>query len=345
MRRYVAAFIACAFVSAFGGDRAWAAEDFYKGKNLTIIASGNGFVYEGYARLIGKYLPRYIPGNPNVVVQLMMGASGLTAANYIYNTAPKDGTVVTITHGHIPTLPLINPEGARFDPTKFSWIGNSSKETFIGYVWHTAPAQSIEEAKTKELKMGGQAAGSMSIDMAILAKELFGLKFKIITGYSGSNETRLAVEKGELDGHFGTAWTNLKSSNPEWLASKKVTIISQFGFKKHKELPDVPLFLDLAKTEEERQILELFLARQETAKPFYGPPGIPEDRLAILRNAFDKTMVDPEYLAEMDKLKYEISEPMNWKETADLIGKLQRTPKSVVDRMADIFAKFRDGKV
>jgi tripartite-type tricarboxylate transporter receptor subunit TctC len=323
---------------------AFAADDFYKGKNLTIIASGQG-LYEDYGRIVGKHLVKFIPGNPNPVVQVMTGASGLTAANYIYNNAPKDGSVIVVTHGQIPTTPLLNPEGVRYDPVKFSWLGSATKDIFVGYCWATAPAKSMEEAKIIELKVGGQAPGSMSIDMGILAKELFGLKFKIITGYSGSNETKMAVEKGEIDCHFGNAWTSIKNSNPEWLAQKKINIIAQFGYKRHRELQDVPLFIDLATKPEDRQVVDLFLARQETAKPFYGPPGIPQDRLDILRAAFDKTMKDPDYLAEMKKLKLETEEPMSWQEALNVVSNLQKTPKSTVDRMYAIFEKFRQGKL
>jgi tripartite-type tricarboxylate transporter receptor subunit TctC len=343
MRRFVAAVLTCALPAALAtAHPASAAEDFYKGKQITFVASGQG-VYEGYARAIAKYMPKYIPGNPNIIVQLMTGAAGLQAANHVYNTAPQDGTVVAATHGHIPTAPQLNPNGARFDPNKFHWIGNATKDVFIGYVWHTAPAQSMEQAKTIELKMGGQAVGSMSIDMAILAKEMFGLKFKIITGYSGSQETKLAVEKGETDGHFGNAWTSIKTSNPEWLRDKKITIITQFGFKRHRDLPDVPLFIDLSKTAEDRQVLELMLARQETSKPYYMGPGVPADRVAILRAAFDKVMVDPEYLAECQRLGYDVEEPMNGQEVADLVARIQKTPPSVAERLLGYFDKFRKG--
>jgi tripartite-type tricarboxylate transporter receptor subunit TctC len=336
------AVIACLLFSGIA-QRALAAEDFYKGKQISIYSSSSG-TYEKYARGLAKYLPRYIPGEPNIIVPVMNGASGLTAANFLYNQAPRDGTAFALTHGHIPTLPLLNPQGTRFDPTKFSWIGSVTKEVFIAYVWHTSPIDSLNDLATKELTVGGQAPGSMSIDMAILAKQMLDLKLKIITGYSGSAETKLAMERGEIGGHFGTAWSSLKRENGEWLRDKKVKIITQFGFKPHPELPTVPLFVDAAKTAEDHQALELMLARQETAKPFYGPPDVPADRLAIIRNAFDKVMKDPQYLAEMEQQLLDVEQPMGWEEAAALVARLQQTPPSVVKRLLGAFDSFREGR-
>jgi len=320
-----------------------AAEEFYKGKQIKIISS-SATTYADYSRILAKYMPRYIPGQPTIIVQIMPGASGLTAANYLYSSAPRDGTVIAGTHGQIPTEPLLNPENVHFDANKFSWIGSVTRDTFVGYVWHTSPVQSLEEAKTKQLLVGGQAVGSMSVDMAILGRELFGLKFKIITGYTGATETKLALERGEINGHFGTVWSDVKRSNADWLRDNKIKVITQFGFKPHPDLPDVPLFIDLAQTQEERQALELMLARQETAKPYFGPPDIPADRLEILRNAFDATMKDPDYLAEMASNGLISEQPMGWQEMTELVARLQQTPPIVVNRLKAAFDKFRNGE-
>jgi tripartite-type tricarboxylate transporter receptor subunit TctC len=294
MLRYliVAVFAYCA-----SPDQA-VAQDFYKGKQITIIAS-SPVGYEGYARTLAKHMVRYIPGEPSIITQIMSGASGLTAANHIYNVAPRDGTVFAVTHGHIPTQPVLNPQGARFDPAKFSWIGSMTKDVYVGYVWHTSPIQSLQEAQTKELIIGGQAPGSMSIDMAILAREMLGLKLKIITGYGSTAETRIALEKGEIHSHFGVVWGSLKRENPDWIRDRKIKPIVQYSFQPHPELKDVPLFVNEAKNELDHKVLELMLARQETSKPLYGPPDIPGDRLAIIRKAFDATLKDPQFLADM----------------------------------------------
>jgi tripartite-type tricarboxylate transporter receptor subunit TctC len=320
-----------------------AEEDFYKGKQIKIISS-SATTYADYSRILAKYMPRYIPGQPTIIVQIMSGASGLTAANYLYFSAPRDGTVLAGTHGQIPTEPLLNPESAHFDANKFSWIGSMTRDTFVGYVWHTSPVQSLEETKTRELLVGGQAVGSMSVDMSVLAKELFGLKFKIITGYNGATETKLALERGEINGHIGTVWSDIKRSNADWLADKKIKVITQFGYKPHPDLPDVPLFIDLAKTPEDRQVLDLMLARQEMAKPYYGPPDVPADRLAILRNAFDATMKDPDYLADMRQNRLISEQPMGWQEMTALVARLQQTPPEIVSRFKAAFDKFRAGE-
>ncbi|HWG04449.1 MAG TPA: hypothetical protein VG271_05495 [Beijerinckiaceae bacterium] len=332
------AILLCAIVT-----NAAAAEDFYKGKQIKIISS-SATTYADYSRILAKYMPRYIPGEPTMIVQIMPGASGLTAANYLYASAPRDGTVIAGTHGQIPTEPLLNPGSVHFDANKFSWIGSVTRDTYIGYVWHTSPVQSLEETRTKELLVGGQAVGSMSVDMPILGRDLFGLKFKIITGYTGATETKLALERGEINGHLGTVWSDVKRSNADWLRDKKIKVITQFGFEPHSELPDVPLFLDLARTPEEKQALELMLARQETAKPYFGPPDMPADRLAVLRNAFDATVKDPDYLAEMAANHLIVDRPMGWQEMTALVARLQQTPPGIVDRLKAAFDKFRAGE-
>ena len=330
-------FVFCAIAT-----HATAAEDFYKGKQIKIISS-SATVYADYSRILAKYMPRYIPGQPTMIVQLMPGAAGLTAANYLYSNAPRDGTVIAGTHDQIPTEPLLNPANVHYDAMKFSWIGSVTRDIFVAYVWHTSPVQSLEEAKAKELLVGGQAIGSMAVDMAILARELFGLKLKVVTGYSGSAEANLAMERGEINGHFGTVWSDVKHRNADWLRDGKIKVITQFGFKARPDLPGIPLLIDLAQTEEDRQALELMLARQETAKPYFGPPDIPADRLEILRSAFDDTMKDPEYLAEMASNGLISEQPMGWQEMTALVARLQETPPTVVTRLTSAFDRFRNG--
>ena len=226
MSRYLSqalGILLCALASAA------VAEDFYKGKQIKIISS-SATVYADYSRALAKYMPRHIRGQPLMIVQIMAGASGLTASNYLYSSAPRDGTVIAGTHGQIPTEPLLNPQGVHFDANKLSWIGSVTRDTYVGYVWHTSSVQSLEETKTKELLVGGQAVGSMSVDMPILGRDLFGLKFKIITGYTGATETKLALQRGEINGHLGTVWSDVKRSNADWLRDKKIKVITQFGF-------------------------------------------------------------------------------------------------------------------
>jgi tripartite-type tricarboxylate transporter receptor subunit TctC len=343
MKRTIASLVAVVGALGFAATSAQAAEDFYKGKTINIEVSGEG-TYENYARILGKYLTKYIPGNPTVIVKTMLGASGLKATNYIYNVAPKDGTDIAGVHGQIMTQPMFNPEGVQYDSTKLNYIGNITRETFIGYVWHTSPVQSMEEARQKEAIVGGQAVGSMSIDMAIMANAMMGTKFKIVTGYKGSQETRLAVQRGELNGHFGTAYTTITSENPDWLRDHLIKIIAQFGEVKHKAMPDVPLLLDYVITPEDKAALRLFLSRTETGKPFFAPPGIPADRLAILRKAFDQSIKDPSFLADCEKLTLDVNQPMSGEELQAYIGKLMQTPPSAVDRINKVMAAYKEKK-
>jgi tripartite-type tricarboxylate transporter receptor subunit TctC len=326
---------------ALSGSVASAQEPFYKGKTVRIISSSSTN-YGDYSRMLARYMPKYMPGEPTMIVQVMAGASGLAAANFIYSVAARDGTYFAGTHGQIPTEPLLNPKAATFDPTKFTWIGSITKDTFVGYVSKDSPVQSLEEAKTKEMLVGGQAVGSMSIDMAILGRALFGLKFKIVTGYKGSADTKLAVARGEINGHIGTVWSEIRKSDA--FRDKQIKVITQFGMKRHPDMPDVPLFIDLAKTDEQREMLELMLARQETAKPYFGPPDVPADRLKILRDAFDSVIKDRDFLADMEKAGMIVDQPLGWKEVTELVARLQKTPPQVVAHMNEIFENFREGK-
>ncbi len=345
--RSLARIFALAFVVGVSG-AAFAADpeaDFFKGKQLRVIVpTPVGGLYDVFARLVAEHLPRHLPGNPRAIAQNMGGAGGLVAANYIANVAPRDGTVLASAHSSTPTASLLSPEGAKFDVNDLSWIGSITKDPFVSYVWHTSPVQSLDDLKTKEGVFGGNAVGSASIDYAIVGKEFFGLKIKIITGYPNATDVKLAMERGELNGTFGNGWSALKAGEPTWLPERKVTLLTQFGLSRHPEMPDVPLFIDLAKNAPDRQALELLLARQEFSKPYYGPPGIPAPRLTALRRAFDATMTDPAFLADAAKVNAPVDGPMTGEEVATAVKRISGTPQSVVKRIETMFAQFQAGK-
>src|SRR5580704_2403493 len=288
-----------------------AAEDFYAGKTISIIVDGGG-AYEAYARMLAQYLPRYIPGRPTIIVQEMPGAAGVRAANYLNNIAPRDGTMIAGLHGAVLTAPLLSPGTATFDVTRFSWIGNVTRDTYVGYVWHTSPVQSLEEARTKQLVVGGTSVGGNGIDMAIVAKELFGFKIRIVAGYRTSADTKIALERGEIDGTFANLWTSLKQT--DWLAKGLVRVIVQHGSQKHPDLPDVPLFRDFARDDAERQMLDILGLREEITRPYLAPPDIPAERLRLLRRAFDATLGDPAYLSDMQRQNMEVESPSTGEE-------------------------------
>jgi len=305
---------------------------FFKGKTLRLMVGvGVGSGYDINARLLARYMPAHIPGQPTIIVQNQPGAGSLTMTNALYNNGPFDGTVMGASFNGMPTTPLLQPGGARFDPVKLNWLGSTNRETQAMYVWHTAPAQVLADAKSKEIVMGGQAPGSTQFDYPVLANHLFGFKFKVVTGYESTPKIHLAMESGEVHGTIAN-WSTLKAISPTWIAEKKIRILTQWAFTKNPELNDVPLFLDLAKTDAERAALRLMLARLEYGRPFFLPPNVPAARVQALRRAFDATMKDPAYLAEADKLKIDV-EPLTGEEVAAFVEQVSRTPADTVARV------------
>ncbi len=315
-----------------------AAEDvaaFYRGKTVRIVvgvAVGSG--YDINARLLARHMAAHIPGQPTVIVQNQPGAGSLTMTNQLYASGPFDGSVIGAPFNGLPTTPLLQPGGARFDATKLNWIGSSNRETQITYVWHTAPVQNVAELAQKELVVGAQAPGSTQYDFPVLANRLFGFKFKVITGYESTPKIHLAMERGEVQGNGATNWSTLKALNTNWLEEKKVKPIAQWALNKHPELSEVPMIPDLAKTDADRQALLLAMARLEFGRPFFLPPNVPPERVEALRRAFDATMRDPAYLAEAEKLKIDI-EPLTGEQVASLIAQVFATPAETVARVRD----------
>ena len=310
------------------------AKDFYEGKQLkVIVGSSAGGGYDTYARVISRHMGNFLPGNPALVVQNMPGGSSRKAANYVYNIAPKDGTVITALFSGIPTDPLINPKQVKFDVQKFNWLGSASKETFVGYVWNTAPAQTLEDLKTKQMIVGG--SGGATTDFPKLSKAILGLKFKIVEGYPGTKQIGLAIERGELQGDAGITWTSVKTQHSDWLRDKKIRVFVQYGAKPNPDLKDVPLMLDLAKTKADRQALALSFLRGEAQRPYTAPPGLPAERVAMLRKAFVETLKDKAFLADAKKRHLEV-EFVSPEEMSELIAGYYQTPKSVVDRVKKI---------
>jgi len=304
--------------------------DFYKGNTVRIVvgvAVGSG--YDINARLLARHLGAHIPGKPAVVVQNQPGAGSMAMTNQLYANGPFDGTVIGAPFNGLPTAPLLTPEGARFEATKLIWIGSTNKETQVTYLWHTAPAQSLEDLRSKETVVGAQAPGSTQYDYAVLANQLFGFKFKVVTGYDGTPKIHLAMERGEVHGIAATNWSTLKAIGSDWLRDKKVKVIAQWGLTPHPDLAAVASMLDLAKTPADRQALELSLARLEYGRPFFLPPNVPPERVEALRRAFDATMKDPAYLAEAATAKVDV-DPLTGEQVATLVERVSRTPTDTV---------------
>ena len=305
---------------------------FFKGKTIRLVVGiGVGSGYDLNARLLARHLVNHIPGQPSIIVQNQPGAGSLTMANALYNSGPFDGTVIGASFNGLPTTPLLQPTGVRFDPVRINWLGSTNRETQALYVWHTATAQVLSDARTRETVLGAQAPGSTQFDYPMLANKLFGFKFKVVTGYESTPKIHLAMESGEVHGVIAN-WSTVKAIAGNWVTDRKIRILTQWALRKNPELPDVPMFLDLARTEEERAALELMLARLEYGRPFFLPPNVPAPRVAVLRRAFDATMRDPAYLAEADKLKIEV-DALSGEQVAALIEKVSRTPADTVARV------------
>lgn len=313
--------------------------DYYKDKRITfVISSGAGGGYDAYGRTLARHMGKHIPGNPGFVPQNMPGAGGIRAANYLYNVAPKDGTVFGGVHRGIPMEPLFGNEKAQYDPSKFNWLGSLNNEVSVCVSWGTAPVKTIREAMEKELIVGGSGPNDTEAFPALL-NNIVGTKFKIVSGYPSGTAVNLAMERREVDGRCGWSWSSAKTQQPEWLKEKKVNILAQLSLAKHPELADVPLVMEFAKSEEDKDILELVFARQVMGRPYLAPPGVPAERVAALRAAFDATMKDPEFIADINKQKLELT-PVSGVEIQKLVNKIHATPKSVIARTEDAY-KYR----
>ena len=310
---------------------------FYKGKVVRLLVGiGVGSGYDINARLVARYLPKYIPGNPTVIVQNQPGAGSLSMTNQLYAGGPFDGTAIGASFNGLPTTPLLQPAGARFEAVKLNWVGSTNRETQAMYVWHTAPIEKLSDLTTTEMIVGAQAPGSTQYDYPKLAEKLFGWKVKVITGYEATPKIHLAMERGEVHGTWAN-WSTLKAISEQWIKEKKIRILAQWALRKHPELPDVPLILDQAKTEEQKQSLDLALARLEFGRPFFMPPNVPAERVSAIRRAFDATMKDKEFLEEANKLKIEI-DPLSGEQVAALIVQIYKTPAATVERVRDAMA-------
>jgi tripartite-type tricarboxylate transporter receptor subunit TctC len=310
---------------------------FYKGKVVRLLVGiGVGSGYDINARLVARYLPKYIPGNPTVIVQNQPGAGSLSMTNQLYAGGPFDGTAIGASFNGLPTTPLLQPAGARFEAVKLNWVGSTNRETQAMYVWHTAPIEKLSDLTTTEMIVGAQAPGSTQYDYPKLAEKLFGWKFKVITGYEATPKIHLAMERGEVHGTWAN-WSTLKAISEQWIKDKKIRILAQWALRKHPEMPDVPLILEQAKTPEQKQSLDLALARLEFGRPFFMPPNVPAERVNAIRRAFDAVMKDKEFLDEADKLKIEI-DPLGGEQVAALIEQIYKTPAATVERVRDAMA-------
>lgn len=313
-------------------------EDFYKGKTVTLIAgysAGGGF--DLYARVIANYLGKHIPGQPRIVVQNMPGAGSLRAASHVYNVAPKDGTVISLTRAPVIAPLLGSTSGASFDVANFTWLGSGASDLTVCALLGNPKVNSMADAIQNEFTLGGLGPGSDEDMYTKIMRKLLGIKARLVTGYPGGAEMVLAVERGELDGRCGWAYSSIKISRPEWIRDKKIKLLNVLALERSPELPDVPSIMEFVKVERHKQIFRFVLNAATLGRPFVAPPGIPPDRTAALRKAFEDTMTDVAYLEEMKAKKLDVG-PIRWQDIPPLLKDFYSTPQDVVDETRSIIS-------
>jgi tripartite-type tricarboxylate transporter receptor subunit TctC len=338
MRNFKFAFMALGLVVGVAPALAEGSADFYAGKSIDLVIgyppAGSNDVY---ARTLGRYLGKHIPGHPSIVPKNMPGGGSFLALAYLYNVAPKDGTAIGI---GAPTAPLdekLGSPGVRFKAARFNWIGRIDSLVNIVFVWHTSPVKTFADAQRIESKLAATGAGSTVAIYPTVTNNVLGTKFKLIMGYKGSAEAQLAVERGEAEGH-STAWTAVKVAHPDWLSAHKINILVQYALKPHPELPDVPVVVDLARNDEQRAILRTVMNATEVGTSFMTTPGVPPKRVAMLRRAFDETMKDPDFLAEAARLKLTVN-PLDGAELQNLVAEVSNLPPSLGERVRSVYGE------
>ncbi|MEN9708665.1 MAG: hypothetical protein RIQ68_1073 [Pseudomonadota bacterium] len=323
---------------------AQAPADFYKGKNLDmVIGFSVGGGYDIYARTVARFMGDHIPGKPRIVPKNMTGAGSRVAANYVFNVAPKDGTVLATVDQSMPLEQAVGDAGITIDTRKFTWIGNPIVDNNTLVTWHTSPVKNVADAQKIEIAIGATGFNT-SAQYPQVMNSLLGTKFKIIMGYPGGNEVNLAMENGEVAGRGSNSWASWKASKPDWVRDKKMNIIVQIGLTKTADLPDVPLLMDLAKSEDDRLALKLVSAPPMVGRPVFSTPNVPDDRTKALRDAFDATMKDAAFLEEAKKTGLDIN-PIGGAELQKVVADIIDTPKPVRDRLASILSLIdRDKK-
>jgi tripartite-type tricarboxylate transporter receptor subunit TctC len=309
--------------------------EFYRGKTIELaIGLSVGGGYDAYARMLAHTIGKYIPGNPAIVPRNMEGAGSMRLANYLYNAAPRDGTSFGTINRGTGFEPLLGNKGAQFDATRYNWIGSTNNEVSVCAAGRKSGIATFQDARERTLVVGASGPSADSYQFPKIVNAVLGTKFKIVTGYPGGNDIDLAMERGEVEGRCSWSWSSLKGLHQSWLDAKDINILFQMGLSKHRDLPGVPLIIDLARTEEERSILKLIFARQVMAWPFLAPPGTPPDRVDALRTAFMQTMQDRDFLAEADKAGLEIT-PVAGEDIQKLVQQAYATPEPILRKTVE----------
>jgi tripartite-type tricarboxylate transporter receptor subunit TctC len=323
------AFVLVVVLGAAPAARAQSVADFYRGKTLNMLVGvGVGGEFDLLTRLLAKYIGRHIPGNPSTVTQNMVGASGLKVLNYVYNQAPRDGTSIILVQPALPAAQAVGLPGIQFEAEKLRWLGTIAPSVETMVVWHTTGVKTVKDARDREIVIGATARGSNTYGFPALMKEFLGARFKIVTGYASGTQINLAMERGEVDGR-DNSWASWKTTKPDWIKERKIIVIARFG-PAVSDL-DAPSIAELVDSADERRIIELVLSGGELGRPFAVAPGVPPERVAALRTAFDAVMRDPDFLAEAATLNFDVA-PIGGEALQGIVERVVNTPKDVAAR-------------
>jgi tripartite-type tricarboxylate transporter receptor subunit TctC len=336
LRAGIGAIALTATLSIVNPASAETVEQFYRGKTITLqVGYGPGGGYDTYARLFARFVGRFIPGNPSVVVQNVPGAGSLRLTNIIWNAAPRDGLIIAAIGREQVFAPLYDLPGVHFDATKMNWIGNLDSAASLCVSWHTAPFKTIEDVRHRVMVVGSTGPASLTTVLPTALNEVLGYKFKVVSGYPGGNAVNLALERGEIQGRCSWSFPSIMSTRPNWVKDKLIRFLAVSGIERIPEYPEVPTVLELAKKERDRQVLELIISSEVMARPLVAPPEVPAARLAALRKAFSDTVHDPKFVAQAKQAKLELS-PMDWKQMTATIKRLYATPKPLIAAAVEI---------
>jgi len=315
-------------------------ESFYKDKRIRMLVGyGVGTGNDLYLRLLARHIGKYIPGRPTMVPENMPGAGGIVMFNHLYNVAARDGTVIAHPSRSLVTEPLYGNEQARYDVSKFGWIGSLNRDVATCITWGRSGVKSIDDAKRREVAVGSTGASAESNYFAKLLNVTLRTRFKTVLGYPDSGAVGIAMERGELDGYCSFTWAAVKSARPNWVEQKQINVLLQLSMGKHPELPDVPLVADLARDDATRQIFTLAFGAQKMGRPVATTPGVPPERLEALRRAFDATMKDHEFREDARRGGLEIDGPITGEEVEEAVREIYAMPKSIVQKYEAIRAE------
>ena len=335
-------------VAAIGPAFAQSPAEFYKDKTLTFyvgLSAGGG--YDVNARLVARHIGKYIPGNPQVIVRNMPGGGGLVMTNFVANVANKDGLHIGAPQRGIPFEPLLGDHSnAKFDAVKLNWIGSANTDTSVAVVHKRTGVKTWQDLRTRDTDVivAGTGIGTESVTVPYILRNLLGFKYRVIAGYPGGSEMNLAMLRGEVDGRGTFSWTSLKPHLKEWVDSGEIVILYQQGLRKHPDIPNIPLVMELTDDPEIKKVLTVQFTAFELGRPYFLPENVPADRVAAIRNAFNMVMKDKDLLADADKLNQEVN-PFTGEEMQKVLGEVYATPKNLVERLANATKSKPDLKV